>query len=106
MNRVIKAGLTFFLLATIIGAQENLFGLLSEDCKIISGLAMPADEDRDFPTDAEEDNSETRKSDEYEPHVFDPESQGNDRLLNLHYTYLHLLFKEHHIEAVVPPPKG
>ena len=72
----------------------------------------PDCDDDERPSDAEEeDTSKTRETDdremdEYEstPAIFFllPASP----LLNSQYTYQHLLFKEHHIESAVPPPRA
>jgi hypothetical protein len=101
--------LLFFLLLTFVnvgtGWVETIF---PEDDGVVATL--PSDwggtHQDDLPVDAEEDATEKREADEYESHFILYEGFGIDPLLNLHYTYQHLLFKEHHAELIVPPPKA
>jgi hypothetical protein len=97
----------FFLLA-LISAEAGWIKSLAD--KNIQTSAVNSDWDRghsdDLPTDAEEDNTETREIDEYDSQLIPNYQQVQDPLLNLHYTFQHLLFKEHFRELIVPPPKA
>jgi|SRR5690349_24909358 len=109
-KRVLKVSLIFFFLLALIGAEVGYYKAAVSSTDFVSVLSPEGDEDPaypdNFPSDAEEDSTETRETDEYESHFISYDGLGIDRLLNLHYTYQHLLFKEHHIELVVPPPKA
>ena len=72
----------------------------------------PDGEEEDRTSDAEEeDNSRDRETDDREMDEYESALAiyfllPANPLLNSQYTYQHLLFKEHFIEAAVPPPRG
>jgi hypothetical protein len=72
----------------------------------------PDCDDGEHPSDAEEeDTSKTRETDDREMDEYESTLAiffllPANPLLNSQYTYQHLLFKEHHIESAVPPPRN
>lgn len=110
-NGILKAGIVFFLLSALLSAEAELIEpapsfTMTTSLSLDDLFPVDTPQDEDFPTDAEEDTTEKREIDEYDNDCNGFGYRMSDRLLNLHYTYQHLLFKEHFADAVVPPPKA
>ena len=97
-------------LLTLINAEAGWLKFSTNVVKPLTESSQPSDWNGplpdDFPADAEEDNTESREMYEYESHFVSYADSAIDPLINLHYTHQHLVYKEHHAELIVPPPKG
>ena len=106
---LLKVAIIFFMLCTHVNAEAGLVDPIpSWTIGLTTDAPRPIDapQNDDIPADAEEDTTETREIDEYDNVCSDFRHRLSAQLLNLHYTYQHLLFKEHFADAVVPPPKA
>jgi len=106
--------LTFFLFTLAFG-ESGWMKLASASKKPVKACtdSYPDSEEEDRAPDAEEEDcskedreTDDREMDEYESTLTTFYLIPANPLLNSQYTYQHLLFKEHHIEAAVPPPRG
>lgn len=112
MNKKITGLLIlFFFLFTLAYGESGRVKLAWALAKPASECAgYPDAQKDDVPADAqEEDASEGRETDgreldEYESPRFSFQLCDNP-LLNAQYTHQHLLFKDHFLEAAVPPPR-
>src|SRR5689334_10436656 len=99
----------FFFLITLINAEAG-WVRTSYSAKKTSLSSYTdqseSDQEEESSSDSKEDTTETREMDEYESVFVLTFPLSESTLLNLHYTYQHLLFKEHFKESLVPPPKA
>lgn len=118
MNKRITALLVlFFFLFTLAYGETGWVKLAAGSKKAATEAdctdTPPDCDDDDRPSDAEEEDTSSksretddREMDEYESTLAFFFILPANPLLNSQYTYQHLLFKEHHIESAVPPPRG
>lgn len=106
----------FFFLFTLAYGEAGWMKLASSSKKSIpAGCtdSYPDGGNEELPSDAEEEDTtsksrgvDDKEMDEYESSLNVFFQLPDDPLLNAQYTYQHLLFKEHFLEAAVPPPRG
>jgi hypothetical protein len=103
----------FFFLFTLAYGETGRIKLARGDKKSTAkecNDSYPDGEEEDRPDAEEEDTSKGRETDDREMDEYESMQDvffllPANPLLNSRYTYQHLLFKEHFIEAAVPPPR-
>jgi len=106
--------LFFFLFTLAFGeaGRTTFAGRAKKNTAKTCADSYPDGEEDDRPdTEEEEGTSKSRETDDREMDEYESMLDlffllPANPLLNSRYTYQHLLFKEHFIEAAVPPPRG
>ena len=112
-KRIGSLVILFFFLFTLAYGETGRLKLAggakksSKECRD----SYPDGEEEDRPDAEEEDTSKSRETDDREMDEYESSLTvffllPANPLLNSQYTYQHLLFKEHFIEAAVPPPRS
>jgi hypothetical protein len=114
-KRITGCVILFFFLFTLAYSETGWTKLACGSKKSAAADCTdnyPDGEEEDLPSDSEEEDTsrdretDDRELDEYESTLVVFSLLSVNPLLNSQYTYQHLVFKEHFIEAAVPPPRS
>ena len=110
MNKKLTSVVVLFsFLLTLVNAEAGWVQVSYSVKKMTSSGYTDSSEpnhDEKSTSDSEEDITKSRETDEYDTLFVCICGLSKDTLLNLHYTHQHLIYKEHHGELIVPPPKS